>query len=118
MDDISKNLADLLNDPESLGRLREMAENILGGNSDSPPKQESSASSIFGDMDIDPSQIGNIISVMSRLKANQNDDRSKLLLALKPHLSPPKREKVDTAIKLLKLIDLLPLLKDSGIFDF
>ena len=116
MDDISKNLADLLNDPESLGRLREMAENILGGNSESPPKQESSESSIFGD--IDPSQIENIISVMSRLKANQNDDRSKLLLALKPHLSPPKREKVDTAIKLLKLIDLLPLLKDSGIFDF
>ena len=118
MDDISKNFADLLNDPESLSRLREMAENILGGNSENPPSQESDTSSLFGDMDIDPSQIGNIISVMSRLKNNQNDDRSKLLLALKPHLSPPKREKVDTAIKLLKLIDLLPLLKDSGIFDF
>ena len=117
MDDISKNLADLLNDPESLGRLREMAENILGNSPAEPsPKQENSADSIFGD--IDPIQLGKIMSVMSRLKSNHDDDRARLLLALKPHLSPPKREKVDTAVKLLKFIDLLPLLKDSGIFEF
>lgn len=117
MDDISKTLADLLNDPDSLSRVREMAENLLG-NQSAPSPPENDAGSIFGDMDIDPSQIGKIMSVMSKLKSNRDDDRSRLLLALKPHLSPPRREKVDTAVKLLKLIDLLPLLKDSGIFDF
>lgn len=118
MDDISKTLADLLNDPDSLNRVREMAENILGNSSEPTPQQESNNNSIFGDMDIDPSQLGKIVSVMSRLKSNRDDDRARLLLALKPHLSPPRREKVDTAVKLLKLIDLLPLLKDSGIFEF
>lgn len=118
MDDISKTLADLLNDPDSLNRMREMAENLLGAQDNPPPPPEGNIGSIFGDMDIDPAQIGKIISVMSRLKSNHEDDRSRLLLALKPHLSPPRREKVDTAVKLLKLIDLLPLLKDSGIFDF
>ena len=118
MDDISKTLADLLNDPDSLNRVREMAENILGNSSEPTPQQESNHNSIFGDMDIDPSQLGKIMSVMSRLKSNRDDDRARLLLALKPHLSPPRREKVDTAVKLLKLIDLLPLLKDSGIFEF
>ena len=118
MDDISKTLADLLNDPDSLNRVREMAENILGNQDNKPPPSQNNVDSIFGDMDIDPAQIGKIISVMSKLKSNRDDDRSRLLLALKPHLSPPRREKVDTAVKLLKLIDLLPLLKDSGIFEF
>ena len=118
MDDISKTLADLLNDPDSLNRVREMAENILGNQSGPSPPPETDSDSIFGDMNIDPVQIGKIMSVMSKLKSNRDDDRSRLLLALKPHLSPPKREKVDTAVKLLKLIDLLPLLKESGIFDF
>ena len=119
MDDISKTLADLLNDPDSLNRVREMAENILGNQSAGPsPPTEPDSDSVFGDMNIDPALIGKIMSVMSKLKSNRDDDRSRLLLALKPHLSAPKREKVDTAVKLLKLIDLLPLLKESGIFDF
>ncbi len=118
MDDISKTLAELLNDPDSLSRVREMAENLLGGQDKADPPPKDDTGSIFGDMDIDPAQIGKIMSVMSKLKTNRDDERSRLLLALKPHLSPPRREKVDTAVKLLKLIDLLPLLKDSGIFDF
>lgn len=118
MDDISEKLAEILNDPDSLNRVREMAENILGDKdkSDSKPPQND-FSSFFGS-DIDPAQIGKIISVMSRLKSDRDDNRAKLLLALKPHLSAPRQEKVDTAIKLLKLIDLLPFLKDSGMFDF
>lgn len=121
MDDISEKLAELLNDPDSLNRVREMAENILG--KDEKTKTENTAksdfdiNSLFGD-GIDPAQIGKIISVMSRLKSKQDDNRSRLLLALKPHLSTPRQEKVDAAIKLLKLIDLLPFLKDSGMFEF
>ncbi len=119
MDDISEKLAELLNDPDSLNRVREMAENILGGSNqknESPPPA-SDPGSLFGG-DIDPVQLGKIMSVMSRLKTNRDDNRERLLLALKPHLSAPRREKVDTAIKLLKLIDLLPMLRESGMFEF
>lgn len=120
MDDISEKLAELLNDPDSLNRVREMAENILG--SSEKEKEENTSktnfdmNSLFGD-GIDPVQIGKIMQIMSRLKSNRDDNRANLLLALKPHLSAPRQEKVDTAIKLLKLIDLLPFLKDSGIFE-
>lgn len=120
MDDINERLAELLNDPESLNRVREMAENILGNNDkkETPPESSNSSGFGFDNMDIDPVQLGKIMSVISRLKSSHDDNRSKLLLALKPHLSEPRREKVDAAIKLLKLIDLLPLLKGSGMFDF
>lgn len=119
MDDISQKLADLLGDPDSLERVREMAESILGSETKPPPDQQKTqfdTNSIFGD--IDPLQMGKMISIISRLKSDCDDNRAKLLLALKPHLSSPRQEKVDTAIKLLKLIDLLPLLKESGIFEF
>ncbi len=123
MDDLNERLAEILNDPESLNRVRTMAENLLGKSAQK--QQESTASTpisdlgaLFGGSDIDPVQISKIISIMSQLKNRADDSRANLLLALKPLLSTPKREKVDTAIKLLKIIDLLPLLKDSGIFNF
>ena len=119
MDDISKKLAELLNDPDSLNKVREMAENFLGSQNKSQSETSSNRvdiNSLF-DGDIDPIQLGKIMSVVSKLKSDHDDNRARLLLALKPHLSAPRREKVDTAIKLLKLIDLLPLLRESGMFE-
>lgn len=45
---------------------------------------------------------------------NRQGDDERLLLALKPLLREENRVKVDTAIKLLKLMALLPVIKDSG----
>lgn len=119
MDDLSERLAELLNDPESLERVRSVAENFLGGEKSGNRQAPSSdLNSVLGDSGLDPIQITKILSLLSQLKNSGNDSRSNLLLALKPLLSPPRREKVDTAIKLLKLIDMLPMLRDSGIFDF
>lgn len=47
---------------------------------------------------------------------NQQDDNERFLLALKPLLGEEKRRKVDTAVKMLKLFALLPILKESGLF--
>lgn len=117
MDDISEKLAEILNDPESLNRVREMAEGLLGEQK-SEPQKPPDINTVFEQGGFDGAQIAKIMSIVSRLKGGTDDSRSNLLLALKPHLSVPKQEKVDTAIKLLKLIDLLPLLKDSGLFEF
>ncbi|MBE6810668.1 MAG: hypothetical protein E7521_06395 [Ruminococcaceae bacterium] len=118
MDDLSQKLAELLNDPDTMSRVQKMAENILDTDSkkadNTPPL--AGTDSLFGE-GIDPLQLSKIMSIVSKLKSNNLDNRSQLLLALKPHLSAPRREKVDTAIKLLKLIDLLPLLRESGMFE-
>ena len=118
MDDLSQKLAELLNDPDTMSRVQKMAENILNTDIFTPkrPPPSTHTGSLFSE-GIDPIQIGKIMSIVSRLKSDHNDNRSQLLLALKPHLSAPRREKVDTAIKLLRLIDLLPLLRESGMFE-
>lgn len=116
MDDISQKLADLLNNPESMERMRKMAEGILSEKSEEPkeaPTGDFDISSLLGLDDI-----GNLLGIINRLRSSGNDPKAQLLYALKPHLSPPRREKVDTAVKLLKIIELLPLISETGLFKF
>ena len=50
---------------------------------------------------------------------SKNDKNTDLLLALKPHLNEEKQEKIDKAIKILKLLAVWNILKDSGLLkDF
>lgn len=58
-----------------------------------------------------------ILKAGKLFKTAKPDNRINLLLALKPHLSPEKRKRVDSAVKILKIYDILPLLKESGILD-
>ncbi|MDR2532518.1 MAG: hypothetical protein LBC82_06715 [Oscillospiraceae bacterium] len=48
---------------------------------------------------------------------NSPDKNTELLRALKPHMREENREKIDTAIKLIKITALLPFLRESGLFD-
>lgn len=111
MDDLSEKLADLLNNPESMEQVRKMAENILGENAE---KKETTPIDNLGSL-LGGGELQSIISIMSKIKSAGNDNRTQLLTALKPHLSAPRQEKVDTAIKILKVIEILPLIKESGI---
>ena len=109
MDDLSAKLSQILSDPESMSRVREMAESILSEKPE-PEPQKPDFSSLA-----DIGEISQIMGLVSKLQSHNDDPRADLLSALKPHLSEAKREKVDTAIKILRLLDLLPLIKESGI---
>lgn len=47
---------------------------------------------------------------------NTDDERAKLLRDLKPFLSPEKRDKVDQAIKILKLLKIAEKAKNENLF--
>lgn len=108
MDELSQKLAEILNDPESMNRVREMAEDILGNKPEPDPQEDLSNF-------LSNSDLINVMNLVSKLNTNSGDSRTTLLSALKPHLSEPKRDKVDTAIKILRLLELLPILKESGV---
>ena len=87
------------------------------GNSENKDEENNSADEsgddIFDGINIDMIlKIGEIMS-----KMNEQDKNTELLLALKPHLRDENRAKMDTAVKLFRLISLLPYLKDSGLFE-
>ena len=87
------------------------------GNSENKDEEnnttDESGDDILGGINIDMIlKIGEIMS-----KMNEQDKNTELLLALKPHLRDENRAKMDTAVKLFRLISLLPYLKDSGLFE-
>lgn len=115
MDELNRKLEDILNDPESMEKVRILAESLLGddtANAKSEDTANNSTPSLSGE------DVGKIMNILGRLNGASDDSRTKLLLALKPHLTEKRRQKVDSAIKLLKLIELLPLIKESGMLDF
>jgi hypothetical protein len=114
MDDLGEKLAGILNDPESMERVRKMAESILGESEEKEETPQSPIEDFSNFLGIE--DLGNIVSIISRLKESGNDPKAQLLYALKPHLSEPRREKVDTAIKILKLLEILPIIKETGLF--
>ena len=48
---------------------------------------------------------------------NQEDDSTRLLYALRPMLSPARQTKLDEAVKLMRMMRMMPLLKDSGMLS-
>lgn len=64
---------------------------------------------------LDPEMLLKMLSLFETF--NQPNDNERFLLALKPLLREENRSKVDSAIRLLKLFSLLPVLKESGLFD-
>ena len=100
--------------------LAKLFEQLLDADDNKTEKKEPDKSQddrqedIFGGIDIEAiMKLGEIMSSMN----SGNDKNTQLLLALKPHLRPENRKKVDNALKLMKIISLLPLLKESGIMD-
>ena len=82
-----------------------------GTKRDTEPNSDCSGGLFSG---LDPEMLIRMLSLFEAL--NQPDDNERFLLALKPLLREENRAKVDSAIRLMKLFTVLPLIKDSGIF--
>lgn len=111
MDDLSEKISSMLSDPQQLAKIREMAAGLLGNEQPPSPPPTPAVPSL---PDID---MGKLLGIMSKFKSQGTDNRSRLLLALKPHLSEKRQERVDRAVKVLKLLDMLPLLQESGLMN-
>ena len=95
--------------------LTAMASQLFSGaNSNSSSNPNSSPRPEHNDPidGIDFDTITKIASVLGKLSSQPKDPGCELLTALKPMLSPERRHKADEAIKMMRLISLLPLLKD------
>ncbi len=64
---------------------------------------------------LDPEMLIKLLGMFETL--NQPDDNERFLLALKPLLREENRAKIDSALRLMKLFSLLPLLKESGLLN-
>lgn len=119
--DISSILSSLSS--EDINNLKTMANSILGGEKkEEPERNEAQKNSDNGNFKMpdlsslglpDISQFSNLLPLLSQL--NSHDEREDFICALKPLLSDERRRKADEAMKFIKLLSIIPLLKEKGI---
>jgi len=109
MDDLSEKLSSLLNDPDSIEALKGMARSLMS--SQGSEKQEDNSG-----MAINPSDMQKIMKVMGVLRSNSVDDsRTRLLMSLKPYVRTERQGRIEEAVKMLRLVSVLPMLTSSGL---
>ena len=96
MDDFESKLGSILNNPEMMGRIMEMAQSF-GGQSQQPeqPPEEASIP------DIDFATIQKLSGLMG--KAGVDTDQKALLAALAPYVSSNRISKLERAMRAAKL---------------
>lgn len=117
MDDLTAKINELLSDPKSLEQIKGLGEMLsLNTSNDSlhntAPYAQNNNSNIPPDM---LNMMGRLMPMLSSI--NSDDDTTRLLVALRPFLSAERQQKLDTAQKLIKMMKLLPILKDANILD-
>ena len=130
MDDIVAELSSFIESEEGMNTVKGLAESLMSGDSDissllssivpdvssSIPPPQKKEEKVDTSLPISPDQLSSIMQIMRAFNSSSDDSRTRLLLALKPHLSEKRRERVDKAIKIMKLLAIMPMITESGIF--
>lgn len=134
MDDLSSKISSILSDPRAMEQIKGLGE-MLGLSDDSassmekPQTQQKSPqhnsadnntsenilSSFIGGDNNTMNMLTRLVPLMSNIK--QDDDTTRLLNSLRPFLSYERQSKLDSALRLLRIMKLLPIIKDAGILD-
>ena len=105
MSDFEDRLNSILNDPMQMEKITSVAKSLMGSN-ETPQEQLRAKvdkdSGLFENFD--PAMLGRLTKVIGG--ADRNDDKRALLEAMKPYLSQRRREKLERAMKLAKMIHI------------
>ena len=119
MADLEDKLNAILSSPESMQKVAQLAQMLSAQNGgavqqppppappppphapDAPP-DASALSALLGGMDLN--MISRLLPLMQEMNSPRNDERAALLHALQPFLKPERRDKVDTALRLARLL--------------
>ena len=112
MDDLSAKLNAILSDPEAMkeisGLLSSLGADASGVHKEPEQTGKPSESEML-------SMMSGLMPLMGSLR--QEDDATRLLDAMRPFLSPERRDKLDKAKKLLRMMKLLPMLRELNLFE-
>ncbi len=105
------NINDLLNSisPQDMEKLKGVASSLMNGEKESKKSEQSTdgISALFGN------DTANMLMKVAT-QMNTDNDKTAFIKALEPLLSEERRTKAEEAMKFLRLMDALPLLK--GLF--
>ncbi|MDO4812652.1 MAG: hypothetical protein Q3995_03915 [Eubacteriales bacterium] len=114
MNDWEEKLNTLLSDPDAMAQVVNMAQTLsaqMGGNAQQssdnaapPPPDAGNPFSQFSS--IDPDLLQRLIPVLKQMNRPESSETAAFLYALRPFLRPSRRDKVDRAVQLARMIHL------------
>lgn len=116
MSEIQDTINQILSNPEAMRQVQSLGEQLGLSNNPPAPLPAPAVPAVPVQQDN-----GEMISALTKLaplmsKAAPNDETTALLNALRPFLSGEKLNRLNHAQKLMRLIKIIPLIKDSGLF--
>ena len=105
--DFDNMLKNVLSDPDAMQKIGSIAQS-LGMSAPKAPETRENDSSMDVEALLKAKEMFDKIS-------NEDDPRMTLLSALKPYLNRKRTEKLDSAMKILKISKLAPLIKDFNL---
>ncbi len=135
MADMSAAINSILSDPEAMEQIKALGGMLgLDGNKSVPqqrPAEEkvNDISSLISSIGGKPNKAENpmpdaeMLGMMMKFapllsSMNEDNDSTRLLYALKPFLSEKRRMRVDQSVRLLGIMRILPIIKESGFLGF
>ena len=112
MEDLNEKLSRLLSSPEGMAKIRS-AMTALSGESEPPPPPAPPSPS-GGELP-DLTALTRLLPLVSGL--GQDNEDTRLLQALRPYLHGPREQRLDEALRLLRMLRLLPILQEQGILQ-
>lgn len=110
-------ITDILKDEESLRQLSELADMLRTGDF-SEGCTETAADTKTGENSGNMPDMDMMLKMTTLAGAmNSQDKNTELLMALRPHLSEQGQHRLDRAIKILKLISVYEMAKESGLLN-
>ena len=118
MEDISRKIGELLSDPSAMEQIKELAgmfSRSQGSPETAPQVQSMPRPAPAPEPSADPDMLGMMMKLAPLLgSVNREDDSTRLLHALRPFLHEERSRRLDSAIRLLGMMRLLPVLKGMG----
>ena len=104
MEDLLGRMQELLSDPESMKQISELAQMFKSEEPEAPVSAPPSDG-------LDPGMLLKAGEMFRQMKPDKN---TALLLALRPHLGYERQEKLDKAVKILKLWNIWKQMQETG----
>ena len=110
MSELQDTINQIMSDPEAMRQVQSLGEKLGLSGKPAPPAAPSA-----------PSGNAEMMTALSKLaplmsSAAPNDETTALLNALKPFLSGEKLQRLQSAGRLIRLVRMIPLLRESGMF--
>ena len=112
MDDLNAKLSGILSDPEAMKEIAALASSLgvdapgVHKAPDPPPPAPADSAAAL-------SMMSSLVPLLGSLRAD--DDTTRLLDAIRPFLSEERRQKLDKAKKLIRLMRLMPMLRELNL---